>query len=124
WDANFPMENDLNLLVWDFHPQQLPEQFKSLPVIFLSDDDFKSGCSFHTVLPKIDLNKSFIQFAVKSVLDCYLSHHHLKELEYRNKIMAGNSTEIIWEWDLITNILVYNREGWNKVFGDPNSTGK
>lgn len=122
--VNFEIESGVNLIIWDFNPELLDDGFSSMPVIFLNDEDLKTDIGFHYVLPKSDLNISFLKFAIKSILDFYYSQTNLQQLEYRNKIMAGNSTEIIWEWNLKTDLLVYNLEGWNKVLGYSSTIGQ
>lgn len=54
---------------------------------------------------------------VRDITDRKLAEHRIEESNERYNLISKTTNDMVWDWDLLTNKVYRNKEGWKKLFG-------
>ncbi|MBX2940138.1 MAG: PAS domain S-box protein [Ferruginibacter sp.] len=94
---------------------------RHIPVIGLGFPETKISSSnpeAPAYLSLQDLNPVMLTTCVGFSFQKFELAKGIERADERYKMMAGYSSEIIWDWNLKTNVLMLNVDGWTKLMGE------
>ena len=85
----------------------------------------KDGSKFEAELTSAVFNDSFghnrTSMIVRDITDRKLAEHRIEESNERYNLISKTTNDMVWDWNLLTNKVHRNKEGWKKLFGTEQS---
>jgi len=82
----------------------------------------KDGSKFEAELTSAIFNDAFghnrTSMIVRDITDRKLAEHQIEESNERYNLISKTTNDMVWDWDLLTNKVYRNKEGWKKLFGN------
>lgn len=106
----------------DAYDKNVRKYIRNIPVIgfgFPETQVLAQEADSPAYLALKDLNPPMLTAFVAFSLQKFELNTVLTRANERYKMMAGYSSEIIWDWNLITDTILFNTQGWDKLMGKP-----
>lgn len=119
------LKDNCIILVDTRNKKSIPDSFNMLisnfPIVFVTKKEVElSSIVFNEdvdVLFENELNPQRIKLSIARAFNKYASFVQRDILKQQQFLIGQVSYDIIWDWDLKTDIIQYSPESWKKVFG-------
>ncbi len=107
--------------------QSILKEAQSTPIIILTGYADKSlGLQSLTMgvqdyLAKDEVNTAILLKSIQYSIERVKSRTELIESNRRYQLVSKATNDMVWDWDLTTNITFRSKDGWEKIFGSVNS---